>query len=149
MVAAPAPSAPAQGVSCAAAAAACVAASVAAAVATAACMHARLRLLRAPPTPARRPQGEREGGEGEADQAQGQHAGEGVLAAVGNTPLVRLRSLSEATGCEVLAKLEMLNPGGSTKDRVAKRIVDEALATGALREGGTVAEGTAGSTGVR
>lgn len=68
--------------------------------------------------------------------------------AVGNTPLIRIRSLSEATGCEVLGKAEFLNPGGSVKDRVALGVIREALARGDLQEGGTVAEGTAGSTGI-
>ncbi|KAG2493256.1 hypothetical protein HYH03_008394 [Edaphochlamys debaryana] len=62
--------------------------------------------------------------------------------------MVRIRSLSEQTGCEILAKAEMLNPGGSVKDRVAAHIVGEALAQGRLRPGGLITEGTAGSTGV-
>lgn len=73
---------------------------------------------------------------------------EGVLGCIGNTPLVRISSLSEATGCIILAKAEMLNPGGSIKDRVALEIVREALANGSLRPGGLITEGTAGSTGV-
>ena len=67
---------------------------------------------------------------------------------IGGTPLVRLRSLSEATGCEILGKCEFLNPGGSSKDRVAAAIVAEAEASGALRPGGTLVEATSGSTGV-
>ena len=54
---------------------------------------------------------------------------------IGRTPLVRIRSLSEATGCDILGKTEFLNPGGSVKDRVALRILQEALASGALRHG--------------
>lgn len=71
-----------------------------------------------------------------------------VLRAIGNTPLVRVESLSAITRCDVYAKCEFLNPGGSVKDRVARRIVEEALESGELVEGGVVCEGTAGSTGV-
>ena len=67
---------------------------------------------------------------------------------VGNTPMVELRKLSRATGCTILAKAEFLNPGGSTKDRVAKSIIDHAAESGTLRPGGTVVEGTSGSTGI-
>jgi cysteine synthase A len=67
---------------------------------------------------------------------------------IGNTPLVHLRSLSEATGCTILAKAEFLNPGGSSKDRVALAIVREAEAAGRLLPGGTIVEATAGSTGI-
>lgn len=72
----------------------------------------------------------------------------GFEGAVGNTPLIRLRSFSEQTGCEILGKAEFLNPGGSVKDRAALRIVQDAEAEGTLREGGTVVEGTAGNTGI-
>lgn len=68
--------------------------------------------------------------------------------AVGNTPLIRLRGPSEETGCEILGKAEFLNPSGSVKDRAAKSIVLAAEASGALRPGGTVIEGTAGNTGI-
>jgi cysteine synthase A len=68
--------------------------------------------------------------------------------AVGNTPLIRLRGASEETGCEILGKAEFLNPSGSVKDRAAKSIVLAAEASGALRPGGTVVEGTAGNTGI-
>ena len=71
-----------------------------------------------------------------------------VLDLIGNTPLITLRSLSESTGCTVLGKAEFLNPGGSSKDRVALAIVREAEASGALRRGGTLVEATAGSTGI-
>jgi cysteine synthase A len=74
--------------------------------------------------------------------------GDGVLGAIGNTPLVRIASLSAATGCEVYAKAEFCNPGGSVKDRVAVRMLRDALDSGALRAGGLVTEGTAGSTGI-
>ncbi len=67
---------------------------------------------------------------------------------VGNTPLLRVASLSEATGCEVLVKCEWLNPGGSVKDRVAAAVLAGGLASGALLPGGLVTEGTVGSTGV-
>ena len=67
---------------------------------------------------------------------------------IGNTPLLRLRSLSEATGCEVLAKAEFLNPGGSTKDRIALRIIEDAERDGRLMRSGTIYEGSAGSTGI-
>jgi cysteine synthase A len=70
------------------------------------------------------------------------------LAAVGNTPLIRLRGPSEATGCEILAKAEFMNPGGSVKDRAARAIVLDAEQQGLLKAGGTVVEGTAGNTGI-
>ncbi|KAK3249268.1 hypothetical protein CYMTET_41298 [Cymbomonas tetramitiformis] len=72
----------------------------------------------------------------------------GLLETIGQTPLVRIGSLSDATGCEILAKAEFLNPGGSPKDRVAAQIVTEAMSRGDLSRGGTVAEGTSGSTGI-
>jgi cysteine synthase A len=73
---------------------------------------------------------------------------EGFVGAVGNTPLIRLRRLSEETGCEILGKAEFMNPGGSVKDRAAKWIVLDAERRGALKPGGTVVEGTAGNTGI-
>ena len=69
-------------------------------------------------------------------------------AAVGNTPLIRLRRASEATGCEIWGKAEFMNPGQSVKDRAALFIMRDAVARGALRPGGTVVEGTAGNTGI-
>ncbi|TMW63374.1 hypothetical protein Poli38472_002315 [Pythium oligandrum] len=72
----------------------------------------------------------------------------GFAGLVGNTPIVELKSLSEATGCTILAKAEFMNPGGSSKDRVAKGIVEDAERRGLLREGGTIVEGTSGSTGI-
>ncbi len=73
---------------------------------------------------------------------------QGFVGAVGNTPLIRLGLLSELTGCEILAKAEFMNPGGSVKDRAALGILLEAEASGALAPGGTVVEGTAGNTGI-
>ena len=73
---------------------------------------------------------------------------DGVLAAIGHTPLIRLRRASEATGCSILAKAEFMNPGGSVKDRAAAAIILDAEARGLLRPGGTVVEGTAGNTGI-
>ncbi|CAM9430599.1 unnamed protein product, partial [Discosporangium mesarthrocarpum] len=67
---------------------------------------------------------------------------------IGNTPIIRLRSLSEATGCEILAKAEYLNPGGTSKDRIAANMIREAEESGRLKPGGTVVEGTSGSTGI-
>ena len=71
-----------------------------------------------------------------------------VIAAIGRTPLIRLRAASEATGCEILGKAEFMNPGGSVKDRAALAIVEDAVARGALRPGGVIVEGTAGNTGI-
>src|SRR5262249_46977183 len=73
---------------------------------------------------------------------------EGFAGTVGNTPLIRLRKLSEETGCEILGKAEFLNPGGSVKDRAALWIIRDAEKRGALKPGGTVVEGTAGNTGI-
>jgi cysteine synthase len=67
---------------------------------------------------------------------------------VGRTPLVRLRRLSELTRCEILAKAEFMNPGGSVKDRPAHNIIVEAEASGELKPGQTIVEGTAGNTGI-
>ena len=68
--------------------------------------------------------------------------------AIGNTPLIRLNKASEATGCEILGKAEFLNPGQSVKDRAALYIIRDAVASGKLRPGGTIVEGTAGNTGI-
>jgi hypothetical protein len=73
---------------------------------------------------------------------------DGFIGAVGDTPLIRLRRLSEETGCEILGKAEFMNPGGSVKDRAAKWIVQDAEQRGVLQPGGTVVEGTAGNTGI-
>lgn len=67
---------------------------------------------------------------------------------MGNTPLIRLKRLSDETGCEVLGKAEFQNPGGSVKDRAALSIIQDAEASGRLKPGGTVIEGTAGNTGI-
>ncbi len=67
---------------------------------------------------------------------------------VGNTPLIRLRRVSDATGCEIYGKAEFLNPGSSVKDRAALYIVRDAEARGTLRPGGVIVEGTAGNTGI-
>ena len=67
---------------------------------------------------------------------------------IGNTPLIRLRQASEATGCEILGKAEFMNPGQSVKDRAALYIIRDAVARGELRPGGTIIEGTAGNTGI-
>ncbi len=71
-----------------------------------------------------------------------------VLDLIGNTPLLRLNQLSEATGCEILGKAEFLNPGQSVKDRPALGIIRDAEADGSLKPGGTIVEGTAGNTGI-
>src|SRR5512145_1079916 len=73
---------------------------------------------------------------------------DGLSGAIGNTPLVRLRRASDATGCEILGKAEFLNPGGSVKDRAARGILDDAERKGLLKPGGTLVEGTAGNTGI-
>jgi cysteine synthase A len=72
----------------------------------------------------------------------------GFVGTIGNTPLIRLNSFSEQTGCEILGKAEFLNPGGSVKDRAALYIIKEAEEKGLLKPGGTVVEGTAGNTGI-
>ncbi len=71
-----------------------------------------------------------------------------VLDRIGNTPLIKLKRASEETGCAILGKAEFLNPGQSVKDRAALGIIRDAEASGALRPGGTVVEGTAGNTGI-
>jgi cysteine synthase A len=76
------------------------------------------------------------------------HVRSDLAATVGNTPLIRLNGPSEATGCEILGKAEFLNPGQSVKDRAALYIIQDAVARGALKPGGTIVEGTAGNTGI-
>lgn len=71
-----------------------------------------------------------------------------ILAAIGNTPLIRLRRASDATGCEILGKAEFMNPGQSVKDRAGLFIVNDAVARGLLKPGGVIVEGTAGNTGI-
>jgi len=73
---------------------------------------------------------------------------DGFIETIGNTPLIRLRAVSEASGCEILGKAEFMNPGGSVKDRAAWWMIREAEKSGALQPGGTVVEGTAGNTGI-
>jgi cysteine synthase len=68
--------------------------------------------------------------------------------AIGNTPLIKLRAASQATGCTILGKAEFLNPGQSVKDRAALYMIKDAIARGDLRPGGTIVEGTAGNTGI-
>jgi cysteine synthase A len=71
-----------------------------------------------------------------------------VVEAIGHTPLLKLRRASEETGCTILGKAEFMNPGGSVKDRAALAIIQDAITSGALREGGVIVEGTAGNTGI-
>ncbi|RDV01053.1 cysteine synthase A [Undibacter mobilis] len=72
----------------------------------------------------------------------------GIIDAIGHTPLIRLRRASEATGCEILGKAEFMNPGGSVKDRAGRQMILEAEKRGELRPGGLVVESTAGNTGI-
>lgn len=67
---------------------------------------------------------------------------------IGNTPLIRLKGPSDATGCDILGKAEFMNPGQSVKDRAALWIIRDAIARGTLEPGGTIVEGTAGNTGI-
>ena len=71
-----------------------------------------------------------------------------LASAIGNTPLIRLNAVSEATGCDIYGKAEFMNPGQSVKDRAALFIIRDAIASGALKPGGTIVEGTAGNTGI-
>lgn len=80
--------------------------------------------------------------------AKAQGPVDGFVGAIGNTPLIRLKRLSEETGCEILGKAEFQNPGGSVKDRAALYVIKDAEEKGQLRPGGTVVEGTAGNTGI-
>jgi cysteine synthase A len=77
-----------------------------------------------------------------------QHWVDGLVGAVGHTPLIRLRRASEATSCTILGKAEFMNPGGSVKDRAALAIILDAERRGTLKPGGTIVEGTAGNTGI-
>ncbi len=72
----------------------------------------------------------------------------GILDAIGNTPLIRLKRASEATGCQILGKAEFMNPGQSVKDRAALFIIKDAIARGVIEPGGVIVEGTAGNTGI-
>ena len=71
-----------------------------------------------------------------------------VLAAIGNTPLIKHRRASEETGCTILGKAEFMNPGHSVKDRAALGIINDAIDRGELQPGGLIVEGTAGNTGI-
>jgi cysteine synthase A len=73
---------------------------------------------------------------------------DGIVAAIGNTPLIKLKRASEATGCTILGKAEFMNPGQSVKDRAALFIIMDAVKNGHLQRGGVVVEGTAGNTGI-
>ena len=72
----------------------------------------------------------------------------GIIEAIGNTPLIRLERVSAATGCTILGKAEFMNPGQSVKDRAALFIIADAVKNGELRPGGIIVEGTAGNTGI-
>src|ERR1700752_1275633 len=73
---------------------------------------------------------------------------DGIVEAIGNTPLIKLRRVSAATGCTILGKAEFMNPGQSVKDRAALFIIEDAVRKGELRPGGVIVEGTAGNTGI-
>jgi cysteine synthase A len=73
---------------------------------------------------------------------------DGIIPAIGNTPLIKLKRASEATGCLILGKAEFMNPGQSVKDRAALFIIEDAVRKGELRPGGVIVEGTAGNTGI-
>jgi cysteine synthase len=72
----------------------------------------------------------------------------GIIGAIGNTPLIKLKRASQATRCTILGKAEFMNPGQSVKDRAALFIIDDAVNKGLLRPGGVIIEGTAGNTGI-
>src|SRR6201982_3319369 len=73
---------------------------------------------------------------------------DGIVEAIGNTPLIKLKRVSAATGCTILGKAEFMNPGQSVKDRAALFIIEDAVKRGELRPGGVIVEGTAGITGI-
>ncbi len=73
---------------------------------------------------------------------------DGIIPAIGNTPLIKLKRASEETGCEILGKAEFMNPGQSVKDRAGLFIIEDAVRKGELRPGGVIVEGTAGNTGI-
>jgi cysteine synthase A len=73
---------------------------------------------------------------------------DGIVEAIGHTPLIKLKHASEATGCTILGKAEFMNPGGSVKDRAGRQMILEAEKRGELRPGGLVVEATAGNTGI-
>src|SRR6202161_1205226 len=72
----------------------------------------------------------------------------GIIGAIGNTPVIKLQRVSQPTGCTILGKAEFMNPGQSVKDRAALFIIADAVKKGELRPGGTIVEGTAGNTGI-
>jgi cysteine synthase A len=76
------------------------------------------------------------------------HTRDGIIEAIGNTPLIKLRHASEATGCTILGKAEFMNPGQSVKDRAGRQMILEAEKRGDLQPGGLVVESTAGNTGI-
>jgi cysteine synthase len=76
------------------------------------------------------------------------HFANGIIEAIGNTPLIKLKHVSAATGCTILGKAEFMNPGQSVKDRAALFIIQDAVKKGELRPGGVIVEGTAGNTGI-
>ncbi len=73
---------------------------------------------------------------------------DGIIQAIGNTPLLKLKRASELTGCTILGKAEFMNPGQSVKDRAALYIIEDAVKRGKLKRGGVIVEGTAGNTGI-
>ena len=73
---------------------------------------------------------------------------DGIVDAIGNTPLIKLKQASEQTGCTILGKAEFMNPGQSVKDRAARFIINDAVNRGLLQPGGVIVEGTAGNTGI-
>jgi cysteine synthase A len=73
---------------------------------------------------------------------------DGIVEAIGNTPLIKLKAASQATGCTILGKAEFMNPGGSVKDRAGRQMILEAEKRGELKPGGLVVESTAGNTGI-
>src|SRR3978361_2079664 len=73
---------------------------------------------------------------------------DGVVDAIGHTPLIKLKRASELTSCTILGKAEFMNPGGSVKDRAGRQMILEAEKRGELRPGGLVVESTAGNTGI-
>ncbi len=83
-----------------------------------------------------------------AGMSMGGGIADGLTGAIGNTPLVKLRRASAETGCEILAKAEFMNPGGSVKDRAGLAIIEAAAANGSLEPGGVIVEGSAGNTGI-
>jgi cysteine synthase A len=87
-------------------------------------------------------------GSGVADGMASTSVMDGLVGAIGNTPLIRLRRASDATGCTILGKAEFMNPGGSVKDRAGLAIILDAEARGRLKPGGAIVEGTAGNTGI-